>query len=1095
MGAFPRRWKSAIALAALFMLAAFIWYYQTQQRRVLEDANSNLLAVAQLQIRYIGEWRSSRLKEAAAAMANPIYTSLAARWTEKPAAPQEVDAILSRLRLLKQEFLCEDILFVNASGKIYFRLNSSSSPLHKATLKTLGEAFQKRKPDLTDLYLSPEVDQPQIDIIAPLFIDKAGSATPSGAAIFQYNAKNSLYSIIHWPIPTRSAVALLARREGDSVLFLNELPYRKGSALKYGLQLNEKDAPAVQSVLGKRGMMEGRDYRGIKVLAAAEPVPDTGWLLIAKIDEAEVFAGFRREFILISILLLFLIASASTIVAVLWQRNDKSHYRELFEAETAKRKNEERYRKTLDGILEGCQIIDFEWRHLFVNATALKHCNCSKEDLHDRTLMENFPGIEKSEVFAAFQRCMNERISQHIETILASPDGTLSWYTISIQPIPDGIFVLTGDITERKKIEDTLRKSEENYHTLFNHMIQGAIRIGADGTITDVNPAALKMLGLTLDELREKPLTTIEWDFIREDGSTFPVTEHPSTIALKTGEPASAVIGMCVSQTKNRIWLEISAIPEYFEGDSKPYQVLITMHNITRRKKAEAENQQLASALFHCAEVVLILDTNKIVQYANPAFEKITGFKREEIVGHNLPVSEWQDEAFYREFWKTLESGKTWKGQLKNLKKDGAILTDDASVSPVFNASGAIVSYISITRDITEYLKLQAEKEKLQSQFLQSQKMESVGRLAGGIAHDFNNMLSVISGHAQLALDAFDPSHPIYLSLQEINKAALHSADLTRQLLAFARKQTIAPKVLNLNSAIVESLSMIQRLIGEDIDLAWMPGHYLWSVNIDPAQINQILTNLAINARDAIVNNGKIVIETQNAFLDESYCADHQSSIPGEYVMLALSDNGHGMDKDVIDHLFEPFFTTKKIGEGTGLGMATIYGIVQQNNGFINVYSELNRGTTFKVYLPRHKNPAIMKETAIKQEPSKGGSETILLVEDEPAVLSLTRRLLERQGYTIIAATSPSEAIRLVQKYAGKIHLLLVDVIMPEMTGRDLSEQLTRLRPELKKLFMSGYTADVIAHRGVLDQGLHFIQKPFSSKDLAFKVREAIEME
>jgi CheY-like chemotaxis protein len=353
----------------------------------------------------------------------------------------------------------------------------------------------------------------------------------------------------------------------------------------------------------------------------------------------------------------------------------------------------------------------------------------------------------------------------------------------------------------------------------------------------------------------------------------------------------------------------------------------------------------------------------------------------------------------------------------------------------------------------------------------------------------------VIGGHAQLALDDSEPGHPLYSHIEEINKAALHSADLTRQLLAFARKQTIAPRVLNLNSIIVESLSIIQRLIGEDIDLAWMPGHELWSVNFDPAQINQILTNLAINARDAINKNGKIVIETQNMILDNSYCADHRECIPGEYVMLALSDTGCGMDKDVIDHLFEPFFTTKKMGEGTGLGLATVYGIVHQNNGFINIYSEPNRGTTVKIYLPRHKTPATTGEPAAKPESSKGGAETILLVEDEPAVLSLTRRMLERLGYTVIVAASPNEAIGLARKFAGEIHLLLVDVIMPEMSGRELSEQLTRLRPRIKKLFMSGYTADVIAHRGVLDQGLHFIQKPFSTKALASKVREAIEKE
>jgi two-component system, cell cycle sensor histidine kinase and response regulator CckA len=1096
MSAFPRRWKAILALAVIILLAGFFWYYRTQRKHVLEDANSNLEAIAQLQINWIGEWRSSRLKEATTTMNSRFYTPLVAGWMQSPPAAQEVDAIKGGLKALRDQYLYEDALFVSASGHIYFRLNDSSAPLHEISRKGIEKAFQTRKPVLTDLYLSSEASYPQIDVIAPFFMDLKGSSIPSGAIIFQYDAGKSIYPIIRWPVPNRSAEALLVRREGDSVLFLNELSHRKDSALKYRLPMSAKDAPAVRGVLGERGaIQQGRDYRGVQVLAVAEPAPDTGWFLIAKIDEDEVFASFRREYLLISIMLLFLMASVSSAIAVLWQRNDKAHYREMLETEAVRRKNEELYRNALDSISEGCQIIDFEWRHLFINATALKHSNHRKEDLLSRTLMDVFPGIESTDVFAAYKRCMEERAPQHAEISLDYPDGTMKWYELSAQPIPEGIFVLTSDITERKNAEEDLRKSEEKYRSLFDHMIQGAFRIESNGNISDVNLALLKMAGFTKEQFLKKTLANVdEWEFIHEDGVHFTIDERPGIIALKTGKPSSAVVGMCNPITNNIVWTEISAVPEFLEGDSNPYQVLVTLHDITDRKKAEAENERLASAIAQCDEIIAILDTNKIVQYVNPAFEKIPGLKLEEAVGHSLPVNEWQDEAFYREFWSTLESGKTWRGRLTNRKKDGTIYTEDATVSPVLNASGAIVNYISVTRDITEFLKLQSEKEKLQDQFLQAQKMESVGRLAGGIAHDFNNMLSVIGGHAQLALDAIDPGHPLYPHLQEINKAALHSADLTRQLLTFARKQTISPKVLNLNSIIVESLSILQRLIGEDIDLAWMPGHELWPVNIDPAQVNQILTNLVVNARDAIDKNGRIVIETQNMILDENYCTDHQEYIPGEYVMLALSDNGRGMGKDVIGHLFEPFFTTKKMGEGTGLGLATVYGIVQQNSGYINIYSEPNRGTTFKIYLPRHISTETPKETAIEAETSKGGAETILLVEDEPAVLSLTRRMLERLGYTVIAAASPNEAIGLAQKYSREIQLLLVDVIMPEMSGRELSEQIIRLRPGLKILFMSGYTADVIAHRGVLDQGLHFIQKPFSSKELASKVREAIEI-
>ena len=331
-------------------------------------------------------------------------------------------------------------------------------------------------------------------------------------------------------------------------------------------------------------------------------------------------------------------------------------------------------------------------------------------------------------------------------------------------------------------------------------------------------------------------------------------------------------------------------------------------------------------------------------------------------------------------------------------------------------------------------------------------------------------------------------------SLQEIRKAAQRSADLTRQLLAFARRQTIAPKVLDLNETVEGMLKMLRRLIGEDIDLAWLPAADLWPVKMDPAQIDQILANLCVNARDAIGGVGKLTIETGNAVFDEAYCADHPGFVPGEYVRLAVSDNGCGMDKETLAQIFEPFFTTKGVGEGTGLGLATVYGIVKQNDGFINVYSEPGQGTTFTIYLPRHAGQADAAADGKRggTAPEFAGRRCCWWRTSRRS-WPLPGRVLERLGYTVLAASTPGEAIRLAEAHAGEIHLLMTDVVMPEMNGRDLARRLLSLRPRLKCLFMSGYTADVIAHHGVLDEGVHFIQKPFSVEDLAAKVRDALQ--
>lgn len=395
--------------------------------------------------------------------------------------------------------------------------------------------------------------------------------------------------------------------------------------------------------------------------------------------------------------------------------------------------------------------------------------------------------------------------------------------------------------------------------------------------------------------------------------------------------------------------------------------------------------------------------------------------------------------------------------------------------------------------DITELKLAEQERENLQAQLNQAQKMESVGRLAGGVAHDFNNMLQVILGHTELALSQMKPTETIFADLQEIRKAAERSADLVRQLLAFARKQTISPKVLDLNDTVEGMLKMLRRLIGEDIDLAWLPGRNLGKVKMDPGQIDQILANLTVNARDAITGVGKLTIETSMAELDEAYCFSHAGMVAGNYVLLAVSDSGCGMNAETVSHLFEPFFTTKAVGKGTGLGLATVYGIVKQNNGFIYAYSEPGQGATFKIYLPLHTvEGEPIREQPGTAKPLARGHETILLVEDEQTILDIAKILLERQGYTVLAGTAPNEAIDLAREYAGPIHLLITDVVMPEMNGRDLAKRLLSLYPDIRCLFMSGYTSDIIAHHGVLDEGVYFIQKPFSSAALATKVRQAL---
>ncbi len=425
------------------------------------------------------------------------------------------------------------------------------------------------------------------------------------------------------------------------------------------------------------------------------------------------------------------------------------------------------------------------------------------------------------------------------------------------------------------------------------------------------------------------------------------------------------------------------------------------------------------------------------------------------------------------------------------LRLDGTPVPVEVSAVPFQygEENGALV----FLRDITERKRAEEDRERIMTQLSQATKMESIGRLAGGVAHDFNNMLGVILGRADMALDSLPPDSPLREDLQEIRQAATHSADLTRQLLAFARKQAVFPRVLDLNDTIGNMLKMLRRLIGEDIELRWEPGADLWPVRIDPGQVDQVLANLCVNARDAITGTGAITIRTARAVIGPAEAAAQADLTPGEYVEICVTDTGAGMDQATLAHLFEPFFTTKQVGRGTGLGLATIYGIIRQNEGFITVDSQPGAGSTFRILLPRHQKPVATPTPELAPPATRTGGETVLLVEDEMPLLALIRKMLTGLGYQVLAAQTPAEALHLARSHRDRIDLLLTDVVMPEMNGRDLAKQLLALHPNLRRVFMSGYTADVIARQGVLEEGMFFLQKPFTPKELAAKIRSALD--
>ncbi len=640
------------------------------------------------------------------------------------------------------------------------------------------------------------------------------------------------------------------------------------------------------------------------------------------------------------------------------------------------------------------------------------------------------------------------------------------------------IVSLEESLRQKEKIGTTLQDSEKRYRRLFESAKDGILILDADtGRVVDVNPFLMQLLGYSYDEFCGK--------YIWEIGAFKDIAASKDAFNLLQDNEYIRYEDLPL-ETKNGQSIAVEFVSNVYLVDrSKVIQCNI--RDITAHKRAKAERLRLMAAIEQVGEAIVMTDAQGIIQYVNPAFKQMTGYRGREVVGQNPRIlkSGKQDELFYRNLWETISSGKSWAGRMVNKRKDGSFYTEDATISPVRDALGQITNYVSVQRDITDHLQLTA-------QFHQAQKMEAVGLLAGGVAHDFNNMLSVILGYAELALRKTEPTPALHADIEQIIKAANRSADITRQLLAFARKQTIIPVVLDLNQAVESMLKMLKRLIGEDIDLAWIPEKDLYQVEMDPVQVDQILANLCVNARDAIADVGKVTIETGNAVFDETYCAVHPGFIPGEYVLLAVSDDGCGMDKETIDQIFEPFFTSKEVGKGTGLGLSMVYGIVKQNNGFINVYSEPGLGTTFRIYFSRHMGTALDIEQEKAADIPLGHGETILLVEDEPAILDMGKSMLEQLGYRVLTSNLPDEALGMADDHAGEIQLLVTDVVMPNMNGRDLAERLQTLYPGIKTLFMSGYTADVIAHHGVLDKSVNFLQKPFSLREMAVKVRQAL---
>jgi PAS domain S-box-containing protein len=772
-------------------------------------------------------------------------------------------------------------------------------------------------------------------------------------------------------------------------------------------------------------------------------------------------------------------------------------------AEEALRESEERFRDIVETTNDAIISADSSGTIIFWNKAAENIFGYSSEEVVGKPVTTIIPETVQSPHLETFQRTVatgkSDFTGQTMESRCKRKDGSEFPLEISISlwKAGDNTFftALVRDITERKQAEETLRESEERFRSVVQTAKEGILNIDHEGNIIFWNKAAEEMFGYSFDEIIGKPVTFLMPPRLTENYES----RMDEVVSMEQAEilrRKAEVVGLRKDGTEFPVEHSLSC----WETKNGIFYTAI-LHDITEHKQAEEalreSEERFRSIMENANDAIFFADSESIIRFWNRKAYDTYGYTADEVIGKPPMILVPQKYREVHQKWmekylssdEAAISGKIVEGMGE--RKDGTEFF--AETSTAILKQGDKRYLVAVVRDITERKKAEEEKARLEAQLRESHKMEAVGLLAGGIAHDFNNILTAIIGYASLLQMKMKEDDPLRLYLEQILTSSQRAASLTQSLLAFGRKQIINPKPVKANDIITKTKKLLVRLIGEDIDLKTTLTNEDTTVIADSGQIEQALMNFATNSRDAMPQGGHFMIETQRAVIDDTYVKTYGYGKPGEYMLISVSDSGTGMDEKTREKVFEPFFTTKEVGKGTGLGLSMVYGIVKQHNGYINCYSEPGKGTTFKLYLPMHREAVELQETMESAPATIGGTETILVAEDDADARKTTRNILENFGYIILEAVDGEDAVRVFKENRDTVKLLLLDVIMPKKNGKEAYEEIRKLHPGVKALFISGYTANIIHKRGILDQNLDFIMKPVSPTVLLRKVREVIE--